>query len=293
MPKSTPSPTNSTKKAIDIRLNEPTIASPIAAVAASPTIRLKKTDRMIFHERSASHRMIRTPSTAASVSRTALCLMTENCSSFIGTRPVRSIVAPNLPRRSRSAAARRIPSVAFCPGWSWEKSSAGCTTQLVRTQLVALQQLFPRERRGLPGKDVLQGSVGKRKRPAELLQLEFASANAFGGKGQRFHHASQARIAGQGSHHGQRLHQALGAFPDLCWRAKQKPVALEKFAAVRLSDKRKQVRLLRQALGQSIGRQFGIFRGRRFDHHRNAFLGKRPGHFDLPLVPRQILGDQA
>ena len=40
------------------------MASPSAAVAASPTIRLKNTAAMIFQERSASQRMIRTPSTA-------------------------------------------------------------------------------------------------------------------------------------------------------------------------------------------------------------------------------------
>ncbi len=58
---------------------------PSAAVAARPTARLKNTAAMIFQERSASQRMIRTPSTAVNVSRTALYLMTENWSSFIGT----------------------------------------------------------------------------------------------------------------------------------------------------------------------------------------------------------------
>ena len=50
------------------------MARPSAAVAASPTIRLKNTAAMIFQERSASQRMIRTPNTAVSVSRNALSL---------------------------------------------------------------------------------------------------------------------------------------------------------------------------------------------------------------------------
>ncbi len=54
------------------------MARPRAAVVASPTIRLKNTAAMIFQERSASQRMIRTPSTAVVVSRNALSLMTEN-----------------------------------------------------------------------------------------------------------------------------------------------------------------------------------------------------------------------
>ena len=61
------------------------MASPSAAVAASPTIRLKNTAAMIFQERSASHSTISTPATAVSVSRNALLRMTENWSSFIGT----------------------------------------------------------------------------------------------------------------------------------------------------------------------------------------------------------------
>ena len=72
MPKSTPSPTNSTKNATEIRLKEPTIASPSAAVIDNPTNRLRNTAAMMRHDRSASQRMMSTPSNAASVSRTAL-----------------------------------------------------------------------------------------------------------------------------------------------------------------------------------------------------------------------------
>jgi hypothetical protein len=50
MPKSTPRPTNSTNNAIEIKLKEVTRTRPRAAVAASPTIRLKKTAAMIFQE---------------------------------------------------------------------------------------------------------------------------------------------------------------------------------------------------------------------------------------------------
>jgi len=43
----------------------------VAAVTASPTIRLKKTAATIFHERSASHNIISAPSSEVSVSRSA------------------------------------------------------------------------------------------------------------------------------------------------------------------------------------------------------------------------------
>ena len=85
MPKSTPKPTNSTKKAIEIRLKAPTMMMPIATVTARPTARLKNTAAMIFQERNAIQRMIRMPSVAVNVSRTALYLMTENWSSCIST----------------------------------------------------------------------------------------------------------------------------------------------------------------------------------------------------------------
>ncbi len=63
MPKSTPRPTNSTAKAIDSRLSEPTIIRPTAVVIERPTKRLTNTAKMIFAECSASQRMISTITT--------------------------------------------------------------------------------------------------------------------------------------------------------------------------------------------------------------------------------------
>ena len=90
------------------------MASPRAAVAASPTIRLKKTAPIIFQERSASQSTIRTPSSAVRVSRRALCLMTENWSSFIGTGPVvhgSAVFAPEIKigRRATNSLGRLVP----------------------------------------------------------------------------------------------------------------------------------------------------------------------------------------
>ena len=63
MPKSTPSPTNSTANAIESRLNEPTIARPAAVVIDRPMKRLTNTAKMIFAECSAIQRINSTTST--------------------------------------------------------------------------------------------------------------------------------------------------------------------------------------------------------------------------------------
>ena len=63
MPKSTPSPTNSTANAIESRFSEPTIIRPAAVVIASPMNRFRNTAKMIFAECSAIQRMTSTTST--------------------------------------------------------------------------------------------------------------------------------------------------------------------------------------------------------------------------------------
>ncbi len=79
-------PTNSTAKAIEIGLSEPTIASPSAAVIARPTKMLISTATMILADRSASHRMpIRKASETMALS-SAFSLSVPNSSSWIGDR---------------------------------------------------------------------------------------------------------------------------------------------------------------------------------------------------------------
>ena len=63
MPKSTPSPTNRTAKAIDSRFSEPTIISPTAVVMERPIKRFTNTAKMILAECSAIQRISSTTST--------------------------------------------------------------------------------------------------------------------------------------------------------------------------------------------------------------------------------------
>src|SRR5436189_190374 len=60
MPKSMPSPTNSTKNATEIKLNAPTRNKPQATEIARPTVMLTTTAKMMRNERSASHRITST-----------------------------------------------------------------------------------------------------------------------------------------------------------------------------------------------------------------------------------------
>ena len=73
---------------MEIRLSAPTKANPTAAVMERPTIRLKKTARMIRGERKASHRMVNTTRMVRVVLTNAPSLRVAYSSSAIATVPV-------------------------------------------------------------------------------------------------------------------------------------------------------------------------------------------------------------
>ena len=110
--KSTPSPTNSTKNAIEIRLKAPTRNNPAAAEIAKPNVRVTMTAAMVRIDRSASHRMTRTSETDTAMVIPAFWLIVPNWSSSIGISPVWRTRAWNAMPRSRSDAMREIASVA-------------------------------------------------------------------------------------------------------------------------------------------------------------------------------------
>src|SRR5947207_4067623 len=64
--------------------------------------------------------------------------------------------------------------------------------QLVRSQLVALQQLLPGKCSRLPRQNVIQGLIRKRERPSELIEFDPASPDSIAHKTERLHHAAKA-----------------------------------------------------------------------------------------------------
>src|SRR6266478_2147246 len=125
MPKSTPSPTNSTANAIESRFSEPTIHSPTAVVMERPIKRFRNTAKMIFVECSAIQRINSTTSTVPIPLTMAPSWTVANSSLAIGTGPVSLTRAPYSPARLRSRAACRMASVASLPGSSALKSRIG------------------------------------------------------------------------------------------------------------------------------------------------------------------------
>src|SRR5947207_15573661 len=107
--------------------------------------------------------------------------------------------------------------------------------QLVRSQLVALQQLLPGKCSRLPRQNVIQGLIRKRERPSELIEFDPASPDSIAHKTERLHHAAKAGIACKRCHEVLRLRQSLGLFPDLGARTELPPAALHKLTDVRLS----------------------------------------------------------
>ena len=73
------------------------------------------------------------------------------------------------------------------------------------------------------------------------------------------------------------MRQSRDALLDLGRVVKQQAVALEKLAAVGLSDQRKQFRVFCQRLRQRVGGLFGVLRRRRPHDRRNALLREGPG----------------
>src|SRR5262249_54532785 len=87
-PKSTPRPTNRTKKATEITFSAPTTKRPKAAEIARPTARLMATGKMIRAERNASHRMTRTEPMETTAVNGALSRLVATWSSCVGSGPV-------------------------------------------------------------------------------------------------------------------------------------------------------------------------------------------------------------
>ena len=105
MPKSTPRPTNSTKNAIDIRLNECAMMSATAVVIDRPMASVISTARMIRGECNASHRMKITIRIVAMPLSSAPSCTVPNSSLAIGTGPVSRTRAWKFLSKDRSVAA--------------------------------------------------------------------------------------------------------------------------------------------------------------------------------------------
>jgi hypothetical protein len=156
-------------------------------VTASPTIRLNKTAKISFQERNASHKMTSTPKIAKDVSRNALCRITENWSSFMGTWPVISTFAPYLSPSFKSTAARRMASVAGRPGCNAVKSRGGCTSmkRLSRSTWIGRPATSScQEKNGRStGQHVVQRPLRQRQWPRQPFELDLACLDALGRKG--------------------------------------------------------------------------------------------------------------
>ena len=142
---------------------------------------------------------------------------------------------------------------------------------------MALQQFLPGKCRGLSGQDIVQGPVHERKRPGELLDLELAGLDTLRRKGERLHHPAQTGVAGKHGKERTGVRQSRDDLFDIGEVVKQQAVALEKIAAVGLSNQRKQLRIFCQRLRQSVGGLFGVLRRRRPHDRRNALLREGPG----------------
>ena len=156
-----------------------------------------------------------------------------------------------------------------------------------------LQQFLPGECGRLARENLAQGSIRQRERPGELIKLDLAGADALRPQRKRLHDAAQARIAGERCDQGLRACQPFGVLPNLGGRSKQQSVAFEEGAAVGLAHRRKQPLVCRKTVRQRVGCHFGILGSGCFHDDGNAVLREGLAHYQLTLMPGEILRNQS
>ena len=164
------------------------MARPRAAVTASPTIRLKKTAKINFQERNASHKMTSTPN--SSEGRIAECALPDHRELVIVHRHLAGqldlgtvFVAEfrDLPQR-----AGWLPSPDGLAATS-EKSREGCTSIKRRSRSACTGRpetsSCQENAAVLPDSTSLKVRFGQRQWPRQLFELDLARLDAFGRKG--------------------------------------------------------------------------------------------------------------
>ena len=240
--------------------------------------------------------MISVPNKAISVSRSALCLITANWSSFIGTAPVSCTVGTELlgqlqvggrPVNAVGRLAARLQR-----GIIQHRLHFNEVTQLGRLRRRALHQRLPRECRRLAGEHVTQGFFGKREWPHKLVELDLSAVNTVSRKRKRFHGTAQSWIGGQSADQKVGSRQASHRSLDIGQGLEQQAILLKKLPAIRLNDRPEQVRVPGEFRFQRVGRLLGVFWCRRRHDDQDILLRKGLGKISLALAPGQIVCDQ-
>ena len=155
---------------------------------------------------------------------------------------------------------------------------------------VARKQRPPGEEGGFSFCRCLQ-CVGKGDHWAvDVGQLGLALGNAHQRRAEAVHHAAQGRIGSERAQERLCLDQLRHGVAHFAFLQEQKPVALEKRAAVRAAHRGEQRLIFGEFGGERIGCAVGTLGGGTVDHHQDEVvpLGKQLVETHFLLAPGQI-----